>query len=271
MAAAQAALGKRLDAGKSGLSGLMTQLTSQYDQSFANLSSQLGSYKGDTSAIQSLMQNLTQNYQNAALNILKEPTRTYTPNLYKPNLGAASAKSSAASSLYDQATKKNAETFGWNPARVSEVNTPLSSTMSALQSSYQSAVGGLNEKLSRFPARLAQAGEYSLGGYNDNVSLEESLNQKLRQREQGILSLVNDMYSQASTFANQAENTYNVEKSGRLSERQSIQSGEASAQLGQKVNQAEANAAQQVTSRRRNTGMSFNPNNQLLSYLTRGY
>ena len=171
-----------------------------------------------------------------------------------------------------QANDTYQKTYGWNPDLLKQNTDPYNQQFESQKQQLGQSVNNLGNSFIQQAQGLYNPGMYDQSQYNSALATEQSLSQRLRQGEQGVLSQLNDMYNYASSYANKADNAFNTEKANRLNERATIQGQMQQDQMGNKLGQAESNAAQQVSNRRQNTMLSFNPDNQnLLSYLTRGY
>jgi hypothetical protein len=257
---------------KNQLSGLLTNMLGSYDTSFNTLKGQLGAYTDNAYAAQLAGTQSADEFAKLSTSLLGTAIQAYNPNLYKPEVATLQAQQSKPGEVFKQAQDKQQETYGWNQAKLKEVQDPYNKGFADKQANTSKAFTDLGTTITNADASVGKAGIYDQGTYNANLSKEASLSQQLRASEQGVLSQLNDMFNYSSTYLNKAESDYNTEKSGRLNERATIQAQQYNDQLGNKVGQAEKGAAQQVNNRRQNTNMSFNPESQnILSYLTRGY
>jgi hypothetical protein len=244
----------------------------QYDTGFNTLSSKFGEFKDFSSANTQSGDDLASQFGINANQQLSQQPMSYTPNIYIPDVSTLISAANKIDPLMQQAQAKFQETYGWNQDRLKQETEPYANSYNQQKSSLGQSISGLGNSFIQQAQQLYNPGMYDQSQYNSALSTEQNLSQRLRQGEQGVLSQLNEMFNSASTFANKAENAYNTEKANRLNERAAIQGQQQNDMIGSRVGQAEKNAAQQVSNRRQNTMLSFNPENQnLLSYLTRGY
>lgn len=175
---------------------------------------------------------------------------------------------SKASNAREQAEKKYKEIYGYNPKLANK----------KIKENAPQHIGGLIDphnmksllSTGRYGTNDPNTGflEKALGGYSFKGLSGIDAVQARGNRAYGFLS---DYLNDSEAFLQQALREESELKSKRLSEKEQI-SGQLEEAAGQKkVLDAEKGQAKQVSNRRKNTGKSFNPNSQLLSYLTRGY
>jgi hypothetical protein len=273
-AALKQSLSNQVGADKSKFSDLMTGLLSQYDQGFNTFSNKLNEFKDYSSQTGLLSQMNAENMDAVANQLLALNPQQYNPNMYQPDINTLSSAATNSDSLFNQAVAKYKETYGYDQSRVDSAVNPLTSQYNTQRGNVSQGLASLGQSFVDEASNLYNPGLYDQRDYNAAVSQEQNLSQRLRQNEQGVLSMLNDMFNSASTFANKADLANAQEKSNRLNERATIVGQQQESQLANKLGQAENSSAQQVANRRQNTMMSFNPQSQqsnLLSFLTRGY
>jgi hypothetical protein len=254
------------------LGGLLSTLLGKYDEGLTNAQGKFSQFKDYSSSLANQALAFESGVGNDITGLLSQTPQYYTPNLFVPDLASFATQAPQVSSLMNQGLSKFNETYGWNQDRLKQETSPYQSQFENQKQALGSSISNLGDSFINTTSKLYNPGLYDQSDYNRALSTEQSLSQSLRQQEQGVLSQLNDMFNYASTFANKAENAYNTEKANRLNERQAIQTQQQNNMVGQKTSQLEKEAAQQVTNRRQNTMMSFNPyTSNLISQLTRGY
>lgn len=254
----------------SSLGGLLSGLLGSYDTAFNNLQQKSSNFSSSIDSLLGQANSVSDNFSNGTASDLLQNAGVYSPNLYLPDVLNLAAAGSTIEPLLNKGLNRMQETYGWNPDRVKQETQPMVQQYGNQYGLLSSMMSSLGNNVANQLSGMPQAGVYQSGQYNNILSQEANVSQQLRQQEQGVLSQLNNMFNLASTYSNQAENAFNSEKANRLQERSGMLAQQQENKLGTKLGQMESNAAQQVNKRRQGTNLSFNPNDNLLSYLTRG-
>lgn len=260
--------GQKLAGDSQAMSQALTNLLGAYDTAYGNVQSKLNSSSQNYESLLNQSQQSANNFGLASQGFMNETPRMLNPELYTPDLGTMMGYYGQAIPTFLEGQKKYEETYGgWNDAKLQEVTQTPTQQFQQAQNNTTSGINNLSGILSN---ANVPGGVFGGSQYDTALAQQNSLNQQIRSMEQGILSQINDMFNIASTFANNANNAFNTEKANRLQERGAMQAQQSEDELTQKASQFENNAAQQVSTRREQTGLAFNPEQQLLSLLTRG-
>ncbi len=260
---------QQLGADASHLQGALGRLLGAYDTAYSGLDDRFTQSQQRFDSLIADAQQAANDFGGEAQRLQMPEMQMYSPNIYEPDIMTMLSDYAQVNPLWQQGYATLGKTYGdWNQPRIDEIMGVYQPQMDASKQAVLQGLGNFSQYVEDLGGSLG-AGIYNVSDYNQQLAAENNINQDLRQMEQGILSQISNMFNLASTFANSSENLFNTERSQRLGERGQIQAQQVEADLATKQQQVEQNAAQQTSSRRRQTEIAFDPAN-ILSFLTRG-
>lgn len=186
----------------------------------------------------------------------------------KPDTSQFDGRLAEVRSLLNDTMSTLNKTWGYDPSK-------FMSESSGVLGSYLGGVQNFRSYLNKAPdmdgvTRYKKGTTVKTPDLAERISANAAHNQKVRAWEQQTLSSLSNLYNSISTAKADATNQFGEQKAFRVNQRERMLAQQAEDNTMQKQSRAETNSAKQTNKTRQSTEVSFDPNLDLLSLLTRG-